>query len=273
MWANSVWGFLGLAVTFVLAVLGLSEANAWLRPWLFTASAGCGLASVVTLLWPFVVKVNGWRRAATQAISSKEPSFVKENRVLANQNIRDFGEIKRGQVSIDLTFINETDKGFVVRQIFLGEFVKSVVPYDGTMSFHDSCMAASDGAGLLFFDENTPTNYQGEGIFIKRTPKTLALSDITVPSRTFVVAPKQTVTTFVAFEVSVLVAPENIISACLGISYIDPNGKNATVTSLCFCITIMVDENGKFKAEAMNGAPSLISIYPQSDPNAKYDPF
>lgn len=52
MWANSVWGFFGLTVTFTLAALGLPAELVWLRPWFLGAAATCFVASMAVLMWP-----------------------------------------------------------------------------------------------------------------------------------------------------------------------------------------------------------------------------
>ena len=52
MWANSVWGLVGLAVTFGVAALGLTPEQAWLRPWLTDSSIVSAVASVAILCWP-----------------------------------------------------------------------------------------------------------------------------------------------------------------------------------------------------------------------------
>ena len=59
MWANTVWGFIALAVTFGFAGLnGLAPEWAWLRPWLFLASAISCIGFVVSLCWPLFFAVS-----------------------------------------------------------------------------------------------------------------------------------------------------------------------------------------------------------------------
>jgi hypothetical protein len=52
MWANTVWGFLGLAAAMGLAALSLPPEYFWLRPWFFGAAVGLLVASVISLSWP-----------------------------------------------------------------------------------------------------------------------------------------------------------------------------------------------------------------------------
>ena len=52
MYANSCWGFLALAVSFALAVLGLPSNYGWLAPWFIGAAAVCGLLSTTLFIWP-----------------------------------------------------------------------------------------------------------------------------------------------------------------------------------------------------------------------------
>jgi hypothetical protein len=52
MWANSVWGFFGLAVTLGLAVIGLSPDWNWLRPYFLGSAAFSLIVSLVILCWP-----------------------------------------------------------------------------------------------------------------------------------------------------------------------------------------------------------------------------
>ena len=51
MYANTCWGFLGLAVTFGLAVLGLPANYLWLRPYFIEAAVLSGGISVALFLW------------------------------------------------------------------------------------------------------------------------------------------------------------------------------------------------------------------------------
>jgi hypothetical protein len=56
MWANSVWGFFGLGVTFALARVGMiwESGYGWLGHWFTGLSALCFVVSGMILVWPFV---------------------------------------------------------------------------------------------------------------------------------------------------------------------------------------------------------------------------
>jgi hypothetical protein len=58
MWANSVWGFFGLAVTLGLAVLGLPPDLLWMRPWFLYGAATSFFLSVGVLCWPLRLAEN-----------------------------------------------------------------------------------------------------------------------------------------------------------------------------------------------------------------------
>jgi hypothetical protein len=52
MWANSVWGLIGLSVAFGLAILALTPEEAWLRAWFSGTSIASAFGSIVVLCWP-----------------------------------------------------------------------------------------------------------------------------------------------------------------------------------------------------------------------------
>jgi hypothetical protein len=54
MYANTCWGFLGLAVTFGLAVLGLPPEYLWLRPYFMWTAVGCAAISTLLFSWPLI---------------------------------------------------------------------------------------------------------------------------------------------------------------------------------------------------------------------------
>ncbi|MCW5692205.1 MAG: hypothetical protein KIT48_07560 [Pseudolabrys sp.] len=52
MWAGSIWGFFGVAVSLGLAMLSLPDRWLWLQPWFAGAAIVSLLASVAILSWP-----------------------------------------------------------------------------------------------------------------------------------------------------------------------------------------------------------------------------
>jgi len=57
MYANTCWGFLSLAVTFGLAVLGVPPDYGWLQPYFIWSAVACGLISVFLFCWLAVRKM------------------------------------------------------------------------------------------------------------------------------------------------------------------------------------------------------------------------
>jgi hypothetical protein len=81
MYANTCWGFLGLAVTFGLAVLGLPIQYEWLSPWFLGAAVACGVGSIICFGWPLRQRDNRVKVAALithplRALKLIEPSHV-----------------------------------------------------------------------------------------------------------------------------------------------------------------------------------------------------
>ena len=65
MWANSVWGFLGLAVALGLVVFtDPAPEYAWLRPHILVVAGLCAVASLAILFWPLLRHL--WRKLRTQ---------------------------------------------------------------------------------------------------------------------------------------------------------------------------------------------------------------
>jgi hypothetical protein len=58
MWANSVWGFFGLAVTLGLAVLGQPHDLLWMRPSFLLGAGVSFILSVAILCWPLRLAEN-----------------------------------------------------------------------------------------------------------------------------------------------------------------------------------------------------------------------
>ena len=88
MYANTCWGFLGLAVTFGLAMLSLPSDQAWLGPWLALAAAACFALSVGLFLWPLIKKALGLRTSKHKALTNSElreqaQQLAREMRVYA----------------------------------------------------------------------------------------------------------------------------------------------------------------------------------------------
>jgi hypothetical protein len=73
MWANSVWGFFGLAVTLALATLGLPEWLAFLRPWFIGATGISLITATCTLCWPFIFRLR----------ASRDTAYVRDATLLA----------------------------------------------------------------------------------------------------------------------------------------------------------------------------------------------
>jgi hypothetical protein len=71
MWANTVWGFIGLAAACVFTVIGLSADYLWLRPYLWNGALTCTAASGVAFCWPLIksriINKDASRRASSTA--------------------------------------------------------------------------------------------------------------------------------------------------------------------------------------------------------------
>lgn len=61
MYANTCWGFLGLAVTLWLAVLGLPSDSVWLAPYFMKAGSSCAIISLLLFGWLPARKL--WRQS------------------------------------------------------------------------------------------------------------------------------------------------------------------------------------------------------------------
>jgi hypothetical protein len=55
MWANSVWGLFGFAVTLGIAMMGLPPDYVWLQPYFMVAAILSFIGSVSVLCWPLRV--------------------------------------------------------------------------------------------------------------------------------------------------------------------------------------------------------------------------
>ena len=78
MWANTVWGFIALAVCFGLAVFGLSAEYTWARPYLLNAAFTCAVASAISFCWPLIKRriVGGEARLHPARYSDKDTSLI-----------------------------------------------------------------------------------------------------------------------------------------------------------------------------------------------------
>jgi hypothetical protein len=81
MWANTVWGFLGLSATLGVAIMGLSPDYAYLRPWFSSAAIVFFLASLITLCWPLRnrsvrASVLAYCRHPTALVRKLEPTHL-----------------------------------------------------------------------------------------------------------------------------------------------------------------------------------------------------
>jgi hypothetical protein len=83
MWANTVWGLIGLSVTCWLATFNLSPESVWLRPWLLEAAGLSGLSAIACFCWPsaetldrrIVVWFSHWRfRAPWERREAQAPA-------------------------------------------------------------------------------------------------------------------------------------------------------------------------------------------------------
>lgn len=52
MWANSVWGFLGISISCAVTAIGLSPQYLWLRPFFVSAAGVSFFSSLALLIWP-----------------------------------------------------------------------------------------------------------------------------------------------------------------------------------------------------------------------------
>ena len=82
MYANTCWGFLGLAVTFGLAVLGLPADYGWLQPWLFGAAVISGVTSVICFLWPLIYRA---ARTLRKQISGPQHLLTSPSLILPDE--------------------------------------------------------------------------------------------------------------------------------------------------------------------------------------------
>jgi hypothetical protein len=64
MWANTVWGFLGLAAAVILAALTPTQAEK-LRPYLWALAAISFVASLIVVAWPYLWAVRRTLRVLT----------------------------------------------------------------------------------------------------------------------------------------------------------------------------------------------------------------
>lgn len=55
MWANTVWGLAGASLSCLLTALGMTEPSYW-REWFIYGAVFFAIASVLTLLWPLVLR-------------------------------------------------------------------------------------------------------------------------------------------------------------------------------------------------------------------------
>jgi hypothetical protein len=78
MWANTVWGFIALAVACVFTVFGLSADYAWLRPYLLNAAFTSAVASAFAFCWPLIKRgiVGGNARLHPARYSDKDTSLI-----------------------------------------------------------------------------------------------------------------------------------------------------------------------------------------------------
>ena len=84
MYANTCWGLLGLAVTFGLAVIGLTPEYAWLRSWFWGGSAFFLVASILCFCWPLLVRPIRFAR------SKKKPPSITATLDTAAMTIDDY---------------------------------------------------------------------------------------------------------------------------------------------------------------------------------------
>jgi hypothetical protein len=69
MYANTCWGFLTLAVTFGLAVLGLPPDQVWLRPYFIGTAGACAVIGISMLPFSWPLARRFWKRLAGGALS------------------------------------------------------------------------------------------------------------------------------------------------------------------------------------------------------------